>query len=148
DYVPPDAESGLTPNATPFWMCAAAGAEVEVDTETGVVHILRLINAVDCGRPLNPKIVESQISGASLMQLGFTLFEKMHIDAGQVTNASLAEYKIPSMLDVPPAIENEWVDAQQSNGPFGGKGVGETGTFCASPAIANAIEDACGVRVM
>jgi CO/xanthine dehydrogenase Mo-binding subunit len=148
DYVPPDAESGLTPNATPFWMCAAAGAEVEVDTETGAVRILRLINAVDCGRPVNPKIVETQISGAALMQLGFTLFEKMYIDAGQVTNASLAEYKIPSMLDVPPAMENEWVDAQQSNGPFAAKGVGETGTFCASPAIANAIEDACGVRVM
>ena len=148
DYVPPDADSGLTPNATPFWMCAAAGAEVEVDTETGTVRILRLINAVDCGRPVNPKIVETQISGAALMQLGFTLFEKMHIDAGQVTNASLAEYKIPSMLDVPPVMESEWVTGQQSNGPFGAKGVGETGTFCASPAIANAIEDACGVRVM
>ena len=78
DYVPPDPATGLTPNATPFWMCAAAGAEVEVDTETGQVRITRLINVVDCGRPVNPKIVETQISGASLMQLGFTMFEKMH----------------------------------------------------------------------
>ena len=147
DYVPPDPATGLTPNVTPFWMCAASGAEVEVDTETGHVRIPRLITVVDCGRPLNPKIVETQISGAALMQLGFTMFEKMHIDAGQVTNASLADYKIPGMLDVPRVMENEAVDAQQSNGPFGAKGVGETATFCVSPAIANAIEDACGVRL-
>jgi CO/xanthine dehydrogenase Mo-binding subunit len=147
DYVPPDPATGLTPNVTPFWMCAASGAEVEVDTETGHVRIARLITVVDCGRPLNPKIVETQISGAALMQLGFTMFEKMHIDAGQVTNASLADYKIPGMLDVPRVMENEAVDAQQSNGPFGAKGVGETATFCVSPAIANAIEDACEVRL-
>jgi CO/xanthine dehydrogenase Mo-binding subunit len=147
DYVPPDPATGLTPNATPFWMCAAAGAEVEVDTETGHVRIARLINVVDCGKPVNPKIVETQISGAALMQLGFTMFEKMYIDAGQVTNASLADYKIPGMLDVPAVMENEAVSAYQSNGPFGAKGVGETATFCVSPAIANAIEDACGVRL-
>jgi CO/xanthine dehydrogenase Mo-binding subunit len=147
DYVPPDPATGLTPNVTPFWMCAASGAEVEVDTETGHVRIARLITVVDCGRPLNPKIVETQISGAVLMHLGFTMFEKMHIDAGQVTNASLADYKIPGMLDVPRVMENETVDANQSNGPFGAKGVGETATFCVSPAIANAIEHACGVRL-
>jgi CO/xanthine dehydrogenase Mo-binding subunit len=147
DYVPPDPANGLTPNATPFWMCAAVGAEVEVDTETGKVLVTRLVNVVDCGRPVNPKIVETQISGGSLMQLGFTMFEKMHIDAGQVTNASLADYKIPGMLDVPPVMENEAVAAHQSNGPFGAKGVGETATFCVSPAIGNAIEDACGVRL-
>jgi CO/xanthine dehydrogenase Mo-binding subunit len=146
DYVPPDPATGLTDNVTPFWMCAASGAEVEVDTETGHVRIARLITAVDCGRPVNPKIVETQISGAVLMQLGFTMFEKMHIDAGQVTNASLADYKIPAILDVPP-MENETVDSYLSIGPFGAKGVGETATFCVSPAIANAIEDACGVRL-
>jgi CO/xanthine dehydrogenase Mo-binding subunit len=147
DYVPPDPATGLTTNVTPFWMSAAAGAEVEVDIETGQVRIARLINVVDCGKPLNPKIVETQISGASLMQLGFTMFEKMHIDAGQVTNASLADYKIPGIFDVPQAMENEAVGAPLSTGPYGAKGVGETATFCVSPAIANAIEDACGARI-
>jgi len=147
DYTPPDPATGQTTNVTPFWMSSAAGAEVEVDTETGQVKVTRLINVVDCGKPVNPKIVETQISGASLMQIGFTMFEKMHIDAGQVTNASLADYKIPGIFDVPLAMENEAVPAQQSNGPFGAKGVGETATFCVSPAIANAIEDACGVRL-
>jgi CO/xanthine dehydrogenase Mo-binding subunit len=146
DYVPPDA-SGLTPNATPFWMAAGSGAEVEVDTETGHVRVTRLINVADVGKPINPAIVETQLSGGSLMQLGFTMFEKMHIDGGQVTNASLADYKIPGMHDVPPKMENETVDAYQENGPFGAKGVGELATFGVSPAIANAIEDAVGVRL-
>jgi CO/xanthine dehydrogenase Mo-binding subunit len=146
DYVPPDA-SGLTPNATPFWMVAGSGVEIEVDTETGHVRITRLINVADVGKPINPKIVETQLSGASLMQLGFSMFEKMHIDGGQVTNASLADYKIPGMHDVPLVMENETVDTTQENGPFGAKGVGELATFGVSPAIANAIDDAIGVRL-
>ena len=98
-------------------MVAGAGAEVEVDTETGHVRITRLINVADVGRPINPKIVETQISGAALMQLGFTMFEKMHIDGGQVTNASLADYKIPGILDVPPVMENEAVDTDPEQRP-------------------------------
>jgi CO/xanthine dehydrogenase Mo-binding subunit len=71
----------------------------------------------------------------------------MNFDAGQVTNASLADYKIPGILDIPRTIENEAVDAVQASGPFGAKGVGESGTFAVSPAIANAIHDAVGVRI-
>jgi len=147
DYVPPDPATGLTPNATPFWMVAGAGAEVEVDTETGHVRVTRLINVADVGKAINPRIVETQISGGALMQLGFTMFEKMHIDGGQVTNASLADYKVPGMHDVPAVMQNEAVDTYQSNGPFGAKGVGEVATFGVSPAIANAIDDAVGVRL-
>jgi CO/xanthine dehydrogenase Mo-binding subunit len=148
DYVAPDHENGLSPAITPFWMVAATGAEVEVDTETGRLHIAKLINAVDCGKPVNPRIVETQISGAALMQLGFTLFEKINLDAGQITNASLADYKIPGIADVPPVMVNEAIDAFQHNAPFGAKGVGESATLPLSPAIANAIDDAVGVRLM
>jgi len=147
DYTPPAPGTGQSPNVTPFWMVAGAGAEVEVDTETGHVKITKLVNVVDCGKAINPKSVETQISGAALMHLGFTMFEKMHIDGGQVTNASLADYKIPSILDIPTDMLNEAVDANQASGPFGAKGVGESGTFAVSPAIANAIEDAVGVRL-
>src|SRR5205823_5725930 len=73
DYVSPDPATGLSPNVTPFWMVSGAGAEVEVDTETGHVKVRKLINVIDCGEPLNPKIVDTQISGAALMHLGFTL---------------------------------------------------------------------------
>ncbi|HUF82650.1 MAG TPA: xanthine dehydrogenase family protein molybdopterin-binding subunit [Burkholderiales bacterium] len=146
-YKSPDA-SGLTDNATPFWMVGATGVEVEVDTQTGRVRVARMVNVADVGTPINPRIVETQLSGASIMQLGFTLLEKMLFDDhGQLRNASLAEYRIPGFLDLPDTITNEAVVAQQSTGPFGAKGVGETGTFGVSPAIANAVHDAVGARL-
>jgi CO/xanthine dehydrogenase Mo-binding subunit len=70
----------------------------------------------------------------------------MEFDGGQVVNASLADYKIPGMHDIPP-MEQQFVAAHQENGPFGAKGLGESGTFGVSPAIANAIHDAIGVRL-
>jgi CO/xanthine dehydrogenase Mo-binding subunit len=145
--APTDYETGQCSDVTPYWMIGATGAEVEVDTETGRVTVTRMINVGDLGRTINPEIVESQLSGAAIMQFGFTMSEKMEFSAGQCTNPSLADYKIPGILDIPPVIENEAVDATQSNGPFGAKGVGESGTFGVSPAIANAIEDAVGVRI-
>ena len=147
-YTPPDYATGLTSNATPFWMVGGSGVEIEVDTETGRVRVARLVNVADVGTPITPKIVETQLSGAAIMQLGFTLFEKMLFDDhGQLRNASLAEYKIPGFLDLPGEIINEAVTAEQRSGPFGAKGVGETGTFGVSPAIANALHDAVGVRL-
>jgi CO/xanthine dehydrogenase Mo-binding subunit len=127
-------------------MVGGAGAEVEVDTETGKVRVLRLVNAADCGTPINPQIAITQLSGGAVMALGFTLFEDMLLDGGQVINASLADYKIPGMHDIPPML-NELVDATQANGPFGAKGLGESATFGVSPAIANAIDDAVGIRL-
>ena len=145
--MPTDHETGQSADVTPYWMTGATGAEVEVDTETGHVKVTRLVNVADVGKAINPEIVETQLSGAAIMQLGFTLSEKMEFRNGQCTNASLAEYKIPGILDIPPGIENEAVTAVQKSGPFGAKGVGESGTFGVSPAIANAIDDAVGVRL-
>jgi len=145
-YKSPDAQTGLSDNVTPFWMIGGAGAEVEVDTETGAVRVLRLVNAADCGTPINPGVARTQLAGAAVMQLGFTLSEDMRLDGGQVTNASLADYKIPGIRDIP-AMDNTLVDAEQHSGPFGAKGLGESGTFGVSPAIANAIHDAVGVRI-
>jgi CO/xanthine dehydrogenase Mo-binding subunit len=71
----------------------------------------------------------------------------MNLDNGQVTNASFADYRIPGISDVPGTMVNEAIDAYQHNAPFGAKGVGESSTLCLSPAIANAIDDACGVRL-
>jgi CO/xanthine dehydrogenase Mo-binding subunit len=145
-YKSPDAQTGLSDNVTPFWMIGGAGVEVEVDTETGAVRVAKLVNAADCGKPINPGVARTQLSGAAIMQLGFTLSEDMRLDGGQVTNASLADYKIPGIRDIPP-MENELVEAEQRSGPFGAKGLGESGTFGVSPAIANAIDDAVGVRI-
>jgi CO/xanthine dehydrogenase Mo-binding subunit len=148
DYQAAKHETGYSENITPYWMIGGAAVEVEVDTETGHVRIVRMVNVIDCGTPVNPRIVETQISGAAIMQLGFTMFEKMHLDGGQVTNASLADYKIPGIADVPPVMINETVRNYQQNGPFGAKGAAESATLSLSPAVANAIDDAVGVRLM
>lgn len=146
-YTSPHQGTGQSDNVTPFWMVGATGIELEVDTETGHVRILKMINVADVGRPINPEIVASQLSGAATMQLGFTVTEKMDFEAGQCTNASFADYKIPGFFDLPSTMTNHIVDANQHNGPFGAKGVGESGTFGVSPAYANAIENAIGVRI-
>jgi CO/xanthine dehydrogenase Mo-binding subunit len=145
-YTPPDPKTGQSDNVTPFWMVGGTGAEVEVDTETGHVRVTRMVNVADAGRPINPKICRTQLSGGAIMQLGFTLTEDMIFDGGQVTNPSFADYKIPGFRDVP-VMESELVTASQETGPFGAKGIGESSTFGVSPAIANAIEDAVGVRL-
>ena len=97
-------------------MVGGAGAEVEVDTETGHVRVTRLVNVADGGTPINPGVARTQLSGAAIMQLGFTLSEDMELDGGQVTNASLADYKIPGIRDIPP-MENELVDGRAAFGP-------------------------------
>ena len=146
-YTPPNLETGLSDNATPFWMVGGTGVELEVDTETGRLRLLRLVTVADAGTPINPRIVETQLSGAAIMQLGFTLLECMEFEGGQLRNPSLAEYKIPGIGDLPERIESEAVASAQQSGPFGAKGTGETGTFGVSPAIANALHDAAGVRL-
>jgi CO/xanthine dehydrogenase Mo-binding subunit len=145
-YTPPDPKTGLTTDATPYWMIGGNGVELEVDTETGHVRLTRLITVADGGTLLNPKIAVTQLSGAAIMQIGYALFERMDMDNGQVTNASLADYKIPGIHDIP-RMESAFVESTQDGAPFGAKGVGESGSFAVAPAIANAIHDAVGVRL-
>jgi len=147
-YGKPDHETGQSENITPFWMLGGAGAEVEVDTETGRIRVTKLINVGDPGSAINPDIVERQVVGAATMQLGFTLFEEMIFNDGQVVNASFADYKIPGMLDLPDELTGELVEVPDRHGPFGARGIGETGMFSVSPAIGNALFDATGVRIM
>jgi CO/xanthine dehydrogenase Mo-binding subunit len=147
DYEKPDPQTGQSSKVTPFWGVGAAGAEVEIDTETGHLTIAKLINIADIGAAINPKMVRVQISGAAIMQLGFTTTEQMLFHDGQLTNNSLAEYKIPTLLEVPREFVNEYVESRQTSGPFGAKGAGETATIALSPAIGNAVADAIGVHL-
>ena len=147
-YAKPDHQTGRSPNVTPFWGVGGAGAEVEVDTETGQFRVTKLVNVADVGVAINPKLVQQQLSGAAIMQFGFTVSENMMFREGQLTNGSLADYKIPGLLDLPRDFINETVEARQHDGPFGAKGAGESATIALSPAIGNAIADAVGVRLM
>ena len=146
-YMKADPETGQSPEITPFWMLGGAGAEIAVDMETGRIEVTKLVNVADVGHAINPKVVDRQLIGAAVMQVGFTLFEEMIFSDGQVVNASLADYKIPGFLDLPRDLSAAFVEVPHRHGPYGAKGVGETGVFSPSPAIANALYDAVGVIV-
>jgi len=130
--------------ATYAW--ASQLAEVEVDTETGQVTVLRLASATDAGKAINPKMVEGQIEGGAVQGLGFALMEDMKIEQGEFKNAKLSTYLIPTAADVP-MVEPLIVEVYDPTGPYGAKGVAEPATIPTAPTIFNAIANALGQRV-
>ena len=129
-----------------FWMFATHAAEVEVDTETGVVTIVKVAAAHDVGQAINPVTCEQQIEGSVIMGVSNTLFEELKMERGRILNDSLADYKLATFSDMP-RIVPILVEARHREGPFGAKGVGEPAAGATGPAIANAIFDAVGVRI-
>jgi CO/xanthine dehydrogenase Mo-binding subunit len=130
-----------------FWFVAAGGAEVEVDTETGKVKLLKYASAVDVGKALNPLACRQQLSGAAVTGIGQAMFEEIAYDNGQLINPNLVDYVLPSLGDMPEVIEPISIEVPHNNGPFGAKGIGESALIPVAPAIANAIYDAAGVRI-
>lgn len=145
--APADPETGQSARTTEHWFPSAAGAVVEVDRATGRVCVLKLVVAADVGRAINPRHCRQQIAGAALMGLGHALFEQMVFDHGQLVNGTLLDYQVPSLLDLPDEVVPLVVEVAHPGGPFGAKGVGESGLLAVSPAIANAIQAAVGVRI-
>jgi CO/xanthine dehydrogenase Mo-binding subunit len=123
--------------------------EVEVDIETGEVSVLRVVASHDCGRIINPTMVESQVIGAVTQGLGFALTEERVVDAhsGVVLNANLEEYKVPTVIDAPPIVHAQVDLPDPEANPTGAKGIGEPPLVPTAPAIANAVFDAVGVRI-
>ncbi len=121
-------------------------AEVEVDTETGKVRVLRLACANDVGHAINPMAVEGQIEGGAQMGLGYALTEELIVKDGKVLNPDLLDYRLFTSADMP-VIETFIIETDDPGGPFGAKGVGEMGGTPTAAAIANAIYDAVGVRM-
>ncbi len=126
---------------------AAQAAQVEVDLDTGEVHVLRLVAAHDIGRAINPLALQGQIEGGMIMGLGNALTEEFIVEDGVPFTDSLARYKMPSIKHAPP-ITSFIVEDEAAGGPWGAKGVGEIASIPTTPAITNAIYNACGVRVM
>ena len=130
-----------------FWMYGAHYAEVEVDIETGRVKILKVAGAHDVGKAINPFTCLGQIEGGMVHGIGPALFEEMIIgERGQVENTSFLDYKMPRTLDIP-EITSIIVEAPHREGPWGAKGIGEMTVVPMAAAIANAIDDAVGVRI-
>jgi xanthine dehydrogenase YagR molybdenum-binding subunit len=124
-------------------------AEVEVDIETGEVTILRLVAAHDCGRIINPTMVDSQVIGGVTQGIGFALSEERIVDtvSGVVLNANLEEYKVPTVADIPPIRHAQVNLPDPEANLIGAKGIGEPPLIPTAPAIANAIFDAVGLRL-
>ncbi len=122
-------------------------AEVEVDKRTGFVKVIKFVSAVDCGQPINPRLVEGQVEGAVVNGITWALTERyIFNEQGRMVNRNFGEYKIFTPPDMP-EIVTLIVDSYEETGPFGAKSVAEVGINGPAPAIANAIYDAVGVRL-
>jgi len=141
--VQPEGGSGSYAEGPVFWEVCVAGAEVEVDTETGVITVLRTSTVADVGRAINPQLVTRQDEGATLQGIGNALFEEMRFAPdGMLLNDTLLGYRIPAFPDVPAAMTCSIVENGDGPGPFGAKGCGEGALAAIPAAIVNALADA------
>ena len=122
-------------------------AEVDVDVRTGKIRVVSFVTAADCGVPLNPRMVEGQLEGATVNGISFALTEELLFDGnGRITNPSFWDYKIYTAADIP-KMKTFIIDSFEPTGPFGAKSIAEIGINGPAPAIANALFDAVGIRV-
>jgi CO/xanthine dehydrogenase Mo-binding subunit len=120
--------------------------QVEVNTETGRVKVLKMWDAHDVGKAINPQSVQGQIEGSLFMGIGYTLWENLQFKDGKVVNPNFANYRLARSLSTCP-IDSILIETNDPQGPFGAKGMGEAALLPTAAAIANAIYDAIGVRI-
>ncbi len=147
----------LAPTTTPFdketgrsmpnfaYAYAAQVVEVEVDCETGMVRLVKVISADDVGQAINPTLVEGQIEGAVIQAQGYSLLENFQLKDGYVLTDRLSTYLIPTVLDVADRVDAIIVETPDPRGPWGAKGVGEPPFLPLAPAILDAIHHATGI---
>jgi carbon-monoxide dehydrogenase large subunit len=121
-------------------------AEVEVDPETGQVELKKFTSTHNTGTVLNPLMHQGQIEGGTMTGIGYALMEQVMINDGKVATTNFGEYKIPTIKDVPP-FRSSVTEQPQGAGPYNSMPIGETANIPTAAAIANAVEDACGVRI-
>ena len=131
-----------------FWELMCAAAEVEVDVETGMVRILKIVLVSDIGKALNPSQVEAQDEGSAVMGIGHTLMEHLILDEhGRIRNLGALDYRIPTIQDIPYDLESILVENGDGPGPYGAKGAGEGGILAIAAAIGSAVNQAAGVTI-
>jgi len=133
-------------NVAPAYSFAAQAVEVEVDTQTGVVTLIRSVVADDVGRALNPLAVEGQICGAVAQGVGWALYENMRFDEGRLLTDDFRDYTMP-VAEALPDLQTVLVESSEPNGPLGAKGASETAIVPVAGAIANAVAHATGARI-
>ena len=139
-------DSSKVPGAGDANNYAAYAVEVAVDHETGVVDIKQITFVADTGTMINPVAFRGQVDGGFMFGFGHAMTEELIVEEGRIVNLSLADYKLPSMRDIPP-FRAVLMDDEAGPGPFGAKSAGELNTGGLGPAISNAVFDACGVRL-
>jgi CO/xanthine dehydrogenase Mo-binding subunit len=131
----------------PYWESSAAAAEVEVDTETGDLRVLRYATACDVGHAIDRGGCTGQLEGGAVMGLGDTLYEETVYQDQQFINGDPFQYRLPLMRDMPGDLQTVLIENADGPGPQGSKGMGQTAVSPVAPAIGNAIFDATGVRL-
>jgi CO/xanthine dehydrogenase Mo-binding subunit len=143
-----DPETGQGGKPMVHYTVGASAIRIEIDKQTGRVKIPRVVLAVDAGKAINPDLVKGQIIGGILQGLGTVLYEDMRFDdKGKLLNPNFTDYKIPTSLDIPDEIIPIIVEVPQPDGPYGARGIGEHTMIPIAPIVANAIEDALGIRI-
>jgi CO/xanthine dehydrogenase Mo-binding subunit len=122
-------------------------AEVSVDAATGEVKLHTYISLADIGKAVNPRECEGQDEGAAMQAIGHTLFEELVREDGQILNPNLVDYRVPLFTVLPEEFGTILIENGDGPGPFGLKGIGESGTFGVAPAVANALARLAGVRL-
>jgi CO/xanthine dehydrogenase Mo-binding subunit len=144
-----DPETSQSAKPVAKWTFGAQAVEVAVDPETGQYRVERVAACYDVGRVVNPGLIRGQTYGGIVQGLGTAMMEELVVDrtTGRVVNASLTDYKIPSTEDLPPEILISYLETPQADGPLGARGIGEHTMIPTPAALANAIFDACGIRI-
>jgi xanthine dehydrogenase molybdenum-binding subunit len=119
--------------------------ELDVDTATGIVKVLKVTAAHDIGRVVNAMGAEGQVEGGVVMGMGYATTEHLMVEEGLVTNPCFRDYKLVTAPEIP-EIEAHFIETQDPEGPVGAKGIGEAPAICTAAAIANALYNATGVR--
>jgi CO/xanthine dehydrogenase Mo-binding subunit len=145
--VSPVSKSGGFGLAPLFWETAAGVYEVDLDRDTGAVHVFRAVGAADVGKVLNRKAAEGQDEGAMVQGLGHAMSEEYVYEDGQVLNGSLFDYHVPTMDEVPAEMVTLLIESGDGPGPDGSRGMGEGAILPVAPAIANALARGFGVRI-
>jgi len=130
-----------------FYEVGHSAVEVEVDPETGVLTLVKCASVADVGFAVNPTSVEGQDEGSTVMGIGHSLYEELEFNGPELINPSLVDYRVPRAEDLPREFHTVLLENRDGPGPFGSKGAGEGGTLAIAPAIANALEDATGLRI-
>ena len=133
------------PTSTVTSFCTQT-AEVEVDRETGQVKVNKIVSVHDVGTVINPLNHQGQIEGGVIQGLGYALMEELTTDEGRISTLSLGDYKIPTIQDLP-ELETRLIGTPSGPAPYASKGIGESSNVPVAAAIANAVEDAVGVRI-